>query len=112
MADHNPRTGPDGRAERVLRQSRELGDDMKDLANEIAEAAREIKSKVDFSNAIREHPFRTVLIAAGAGYVLGGGLFTPLTGHLMRFGTRAMLVPFARKQLMAMAAGARVASGG
>lgn len=101
----------DGRAERVIRQSRELGDDVRELAGELAAAAREIKSKIDIAPMVREHPFRTVLIAAGVGYVLGGGLFTPMTGRLIRLGARAMLVPIVTNQIEAMAAGTGVVSG-
>lgn len=38
-----------------------------------------------------EHPFRTVGIAAGAGFVLGGGLFTPLSFRTLRSGIHLAL---------------------
>ena len=93
------------RAERVINQTRALNNDMRGLASEIADAAKEIKSKVDLGPAMQEHPFRTVLFAMGVGYVLGGGLFTPLTGTIVRVGARAMLLPILRNQLANMAAG-------
>ena len=37
------------------------------------------------------HPFRTVGLAAGAGFVLGGGLFTPLTARALGVGVRLAL---------------------
>lgn len=101
----------DGRAERVIRQSRELGDDMRELAGELAEAAREIKGRFDLGPMVRQHPFRTVLVAAGVGYVLGGGLFTPMTGRILRLGARAMLVPIVKNQIEAIAAGTGAVSG-
>ena len=56
------------------------------------------------------HPFRTVGLAAGAGFVLGGGLFTPLTGRLLRtiigVGLRVGMLP-ALSQGLALA-GARL----
>ncbi len=96
----------DGRAERVVRQSRALGDDVRGLADELAGAAREIRQKVDMSQTVQEHPFRAVLIAAGVGYVLGGGLFSPLTRRILGVGTRALLVPLIKGQLDNMLAGA------
>lgn len=43
------------------------------------------------------HPFRTVGLAAGAGFVLGGGLLTPLTaralGAAVRVGLRLAVFP-------------------
>jgi hypothetical protein len=96
----------DGRAERVLRQSRALGDDVRGLAQELGEAAREVREKVDVTRSVQAHPFRTVLIAAGLGYVIGGGLFSPLTARLLGLGTRAMLIPLLKGQLEALAAGA------
>jgi hypothetical protein len=45
----------------------------------------------------RERPWRAVAVAAGAGYVLGGGLLSPLTARLLglglRVGLRASMVP-------------------
>lgn len=46
---------------------------------------------------IEQNPLRTVLIALGAGYVLGGGLFSNLTGRLVgtsaRMALRAVSLP-------------------
>lgn len=95
-----------GRAERVINQTRALNEDMRGLASEIASAAKEIKMKAALGPAVQEHPFRAMMIAAGVGYVLGGGLFTPLTGTLVRVGARAMLLPMLRNQLSNLAAGA------
>lgn len=38
-----------------------------------------------------EHPARTVAAAVGAGYLLGGGLFSRLTGRLLGTGVRLAL---------------------
>ena len=94
-----------GTAERLVKHSRALGADVRELAGDVAEAGRELREKVDLSRAIQEHPFRSLLIAAGVGYVLGGGLFTRLTGHVVRIGTRAMVLPILRSQLDVMLTG-------
>jgi len=95
-----------GRAERVIQHSRALGDDVRSLTSELSEAASELRQKVDISQSVQAHPFRSIAIAAGVGYVLGGGLFSPLTGTLLRVGMRAMVVPMLKGQLEAMVAGA------
>jgi hypothetical protein len=96
----------DGRAERVIRTSRALGEDVRVLKDELGAAAQELREKMDFSETVQAHPFRAVLIAAGVGYVLGGGLFSPLTGRLVAVGARAVLLPMLAKQLEGMATGA------
>lgn len=100
-----------GRAERVLRHSRALQSDARELANDLAEAGREIRSKVDLSKSVQAHPFRAVLIAAGVGYVLGGGLFSPLTRRLLRVGSRALIVPIVRGQIESLLVGQQPAGG-
>lgn len=49
------------------------------------------------SKELREHPFRTLLLAVGAGYVVGGGLFSVLTGKIVgtsaRVALRAVTLP-------------------
>jgi len=64
-----------------------------EIAGEIAEAASELYERLDIGRQLQEHPYRTLAIAAGIGYVLGGGLFTPLTGTLLRIGARAAMLP-------------------
>ncbi|HEY0840418.1 MAG TPA: hypothetical protein VGD74_09560 [Vulgatibacter sp.] len=63
------------------------------LASDVGNAASELYSKLDLGKELREHPYRTLAIAAGVGYVVGGGLFTPLTASLLRIGVRAMAIP-------------------
>src|SRR5581483_7730047 len=41
----------------------------------------------------RQHPVRSMLVAAGVGYVLGGGIARPLTRQFARVALRALLAP-------------------
>lgn len=41
----------------------------------------------------QEQPLLCVGVAVGLGYVLGGGLRTPLTGRLLKLGASRLLVP-------------------
>ncbi|HWV38764.1 MAG TPA: hypothetical protein VN033_09850 [Vulgatibacter sp.] len=63
------------------------------IASDVGDAASELYSKLDLGRELREHPYRTLAIAAGVGYVAGGGLFTPLTAAMLRVGVRAMAIP-------------------
>jgi hypothetical protein len=55
----------------------------------------------------QEHPGRTVALAVGAGFVLGGGLFSRLSmrvaGAGLRIAVRAAMVPAIRQGVVALA---------
>jgi hypothetical protein len=48
---------------------------------------------------LEEHPYRTLAVAAGLGFVLGGGMLGRVTGQLvatgLRLGIAAMVAPIA-----------------
>lgn len=46
-----------------------------------------------------ENPYAVLAAAAGAGYAVGGGLFTPFTKRLLRVGMKAVVVPAAISQI-------------
>jgi hypothetical protein len=48
--------------------------------------------RIDLAGQIREHPYGAVAAAAGVGFVLGGGLFTRLTGRAAGAAFRLALV--------------------
>jgi len=58
----------------------------------------------DLSARVREHPYQSLLIAAGVGYVLGGGLFTRLTLNVLRTGLRVAAIPVIQGELVGLAA--------
>jgi len=63
-----------------------------------------------------DHPARTVGMAVGAGYLLGGGLFSRLTGRILGTGARLVfrlvVIPLAVEAGMAAAASALVSRAG
>jgi hypothetical protein len=65
--------------------------DLSDLAERPREWLRILERETS------EHPLRTAGLAVGAGFVLGGGLLTPLMGRLLsvglRLAMRAAIVP-------------------
>jgi hypothetical protein len=62
-----------------------------------------LKAKVD------QHPYGALAAALGVGYTLGGGIFTPLTSRLVRFGLRiglrAALLPIVTAQISELVEG-------
>jgi hypothetical protein len=67
-------------------QVRVLADDAERLAADARAARHQVE---DFlTQQMRTRPYRTLLVAVGAGYVLGGGLASRLTRQLVRMAIR------------------------
>jgi hypothetical protein len=73
--------------------AREAGDPSELVAepvvSDFANRARDLVDRIKEEAAA--HPFRTAGWAAGAGFVLGGGIFTPLTGRTVKAGLQLAL---------------------
>jgi hypothetical protein len=73
-----------------------------------AEPASSVSPLAELARQVDRHPYGTVAAALGIGYALGGGLFTPLTSRLLRFGVRigirAALLPVLKTELSELAA--------
>lgn len=81
----------------------EIGDSARTLFDESRSLATEAAATLDLRGRIERHPYQTLLIAVGVGYVLGGGLFTSLTSTLVRSSLKVAALPVVRSQLMALA---------
>jgi hypothetical protein len=91
-----------GHTEKVIERSRALREDAEALAGELRGAVGEINSKLDLAGRMERNPYATLAVAAGLGYVLGGGLFSNFTGRAVRWGVRLMLLPMIRNELMSL----------
>jgi hypothetical protein len=73
-------------------------------ASNSASKARSLADKL--VRQTREHPGRSVAMAVGVGYVLGGGLFSRLTARIVstgiRIGLRTALLPFVTEGLLVL----------
>src|SRR5256885_16839986 len=69
----------------------------------VAAQASSFSQAIDLRGRVQRNPFLMVAAAAGVGYVLGGGLFSPLTGKLLRIGMRAAIIPLVKSQLQGLA---------
>jgi len=63
----------------------------------------------DIRERVEQHPYRALGVALGAGYILGGGLFSSLTGRLLftgiKLGLRLAALPMLRDQLLGLVGG-------
>jgi hypothetical protein len=83
-------------ASRMVEEARAFGSSLSSQAQTFSES-------VDLRGRVQRNPIGMVLAAAGIGYVLGGGLFSPMTSRLLKIGVRLALVPVIKSQLGAMA---------
>ena len=100
MADESfdsPGRGSD--ADEILRRARAAKEDLTALADAVASAGRKVVAKVAIDERLRNEPVKTLAIAFGVGYVVGGGFFTPTTGRFLRLATRLWLLPAIRREL-------------
>lgn len=77
------------------------------ISRRASETRKPVGSWTDtLARQTREHPGRSVALAIGVGYVLGGGVFSRLTARILgtgiRIGLRTALVPFVTESLVAL----------
>jgi hypothetical protein len=67
------------------------------------ETVNDLKERLDIDGRVARNPYGMMAAALGVGYVLGGGLFSPLTARLvgfgMRIGLRLAAIPFLENEL-------------
>jgi hypothetical protein len=98
----HPQTGFAGRVGHLNQSAHELIDEARSTIEDLGQA-------IDLRGRVNRHPYGMVAAALGAGYVLGGGLFSPLTFRLISLGVRLAAFPFVKNQLLGLA-GAAVSS--
>lgn len=81
----------------------EIGNSAQRLVSESRDLVTDVAATLDLRGRLERHPYQTLLIAAGVGYVLGGGLFTSLTASLLRTGLRVVALPVVKTQISALA---------
>ena len=73
-------------------------DAVEDMRHSIENVADDLRERVE------EHPLKTLGMAVAAGYIVGGGLFTALTGRLLfgglRIGVRLAALPLVRDEML------------
>ncbi|WP_375760413.1 hypothetical protein [Corallococcus exercitus] len=81
----------------------QLGSDAQQFIDNARTAVADLGQSLDLKGRVERNPYGTLAIAVGVGYVLGGGLFTPLTGRILKLGVRLAALPFVKDELLGMA---------
>jgi len=91
-----------------------INDTAQEAWSRTRDTAKDLKDALDIDGRVARHPYGTLAAALGVGYVLGGGVFSPLTARLVGFGLRMGLrlaaIPFIQNELLGLAESA--AAGG
>jgi len=85
-------------------------DEARAFGSSLSSQAQTFSESLDLRGRVQRNPIGMVLAAAGIGYVLGGGLFSPMTSRLLKVGIRLALVPVIKSQLGAIAGEVRTAA--
>jgi hypothetical protein len=80
-----------------------MNENAQELFTQAETAVKDIVEAVDLSGRVQRHPYGMVAAAIGVGYLLGGGLFTPFTGRVIRLGLRLAALPLVKDELLGMA---------
>ena len=71
------------------------------------DAITDFKGTLDVDGRVQRSPYGTVAAALGIGYVLGGGIFSPLTARILglgvRIGLRLAVLPMLKDELSGLA---------
>lgn len=89
-------------AERTNLEPGEILAALDSLRDQAAAAARRVADELELERRLQENPMGTLALAAGAGFLLGGGLW-PVLRPFARAAVRTVLSP---QNLMALAAAA------
>jgi len=101
LADGN---GPTARFGLTLpERGRQIEREALALADSVHDAAADFETYV--GEEMERHPYRTLALAAGAGWLLGGGLATRLTRLMIQTGMRLAVGVVAQQLVARLAAG-------
>ena len=97
--------GAMGHAKKAVEEARAFKDAFTSQATSFSQS-------IDLKGRVQRNPIGMVLAAAGLGYFLGGGLFSPFTARMLRYGVRIALIPILKSQIEAIAGGSHEAAPG
>ncbi|HXU64678.1 MAG TPA: hypothetical protein VN962_23420 [Polyangia bacterium] len=111
METSNQPNAANGRSEDPVKTMGQRASSVSDSAQQAwdrtRDAVTDLKRAADIDGRVRRNPYGTVAAALGIGYVLGGGIFTPLTGRIvglgLRLGIRLALLPMMKDQISELA---------
>jgi hypothetical protein len=84
----NGRAAAGDGAKKLGKRMEKAGHTAEQVWDRTRDSFSEIGDALDVKGRVKRNPYGTVAAAIGIGYVLGGGLFTPLTARIVRLGVR------------------------
>jgi hypothetical protein len=90
----------------TFQHAKVMVDEARAFGRSLGESATGLSAAIDLRGRILRNPLGMMAAGLGIGYLLGGGLFTPLTKKLVRVGLRAAILPLVRGPLMTVAGAA------
>lgn len=96
----------DNDAQRLFDDGRTLMDDSKQVFEDVQHLYDKMRSQGSLGEYYQENPFAVLAAAAGVGYVLGGGLFSPFTKRILRIAMKGLIIPVAGSQIKSLTAAA------
>lgn len=111
METHDQQNMANGRSEDPSKTMGEKMGKVSDSAHEAWDRTRDamsdLKRAADIDGRVQRNPYGTVAAALGIGYVLGGGIFSPLTARIvglgLKVGVRLALLPMLKDQISELA---------
>ena len=82
-----------------------MASEAKAFGRSLSATGAKLNSSLDLNGRVQRNPIGSVLVAIGIGYVLGGGLFSPVTKKALKIGLRLAIIPFVKGQISALAGG-------
>ena len=87
----------------AIDHGRRMVEEAKAFKEAIGSQAESFGKAMDLRGRVQRNPIGMVALAAGVGYLLGGGLFSPFTSKLVKVGLRVALIPLIKSQLANLA---------
>ncbi|NMO18495.1 hypothetical protein HPC49_24320 [Pyxidicoccus fallax] len=81
----------------------QIGSEAQQLWTDARGAVTDLGQALDLRGRVERNPYGMMAAALGVGYVLGGGLFTPMTARIIKLGVRLAALPFVKDELLGMA---------
>jgi hypothetical protein len=99
----NPPSSGNGQPANFVGRVGHLNQSAHQLVDEARSTLEDLGQAIDLQGRVQRHPYGMVATAVSIGYVIGGGLFSPLTFRLVGIGARLAAIPLFRKQLVGLA---------
>jgi hypothetical protein len=98
----NGRSAGDG-TKKLGKRIEKVGYTAEHVWDRTRDSVSDISNALDIQGRVHRNPYGTVAAAVGIGYVLGGGLFSPLTSRIvglgLRIGLRLAVLPMLKQEM-------------